>query len=199
MDNMNAVEELKYIKNVIDESKRNFIDNGLGYIIWGILVVLGFINTFASVKLSFSFPNTETWIVLISCGWIYMIYKEIKFKSKRKGMHTFAGKILRSLWFGTGITMTILGFIGAMSRAYNGISVIAITAAILAIPYLVTGVIYDFKVLKYSTIAWWAGSIYMFLYPSIYSILIMVLLMIFLQIVPGIYLYKKYKAQMQEN
>jgi len=52
MDNVKQAEiELSFIKKVIEDSKKITVDNGMGFILWGILGVAGIILTYADYYL----------------------------------------------------------------------------------------------------------------------------------------------------
>ena len=72
-------------------------------------------------------------------------------------------------------------------------------ASILGLAFYVSSTLYDSKLMKGISIAWWIGSIYMFVDPGIHTIIVMAALMFFLQLVPGIILYRKYKAERIQN
>jgi hypothetical protein len=105
-----------------------------------------------------------------------------------------------AVWISAGISMTILGFVGPFSAAYHGVYVSPILSAILGIAFFISGFLYDKKWVTYLSAGWWTGAIIMFIYPYLYTLLLMSCMMIAFQIIPGIIMYrdsKKLKGAVQ--
>lgn len=194
MDENKALEELKFIKKVIDESKRTIIDNGMGYIVWGILIVIGLLSTYLSIVNKSYFAYGYNWFIVIGIGWLYSFF-EVRREKKVLPVVTFSARIVGAVWFATGIVMTILGFVPTLTGAIHGVYVSPLMAVILGIPFYLTGVLYGIRFIKYLSIGWWAGGIVMFIYPGMYSLVLMAGMIIFFQVFPGIFLYRKFKNE----
>ena len=120
---------------------------------------------------------------------------ELKAKKKR-ATSTFAARILGSVWISCGVAMTILGFAGSLTNAYNGVFISPIISVVLGIGYLITGVIHGKKWVSLLSIGWWLGALLMFYLQNLETLLIMTGMMIFLQTIPGILLYKESKREL---
>lgn len=199
MDNQKVIDEIAFIKEIISESrKEKFLDNGIGYIFWGVLVTVGLLLTFFNHFFSYHYNDFWFWVPLITVGWVYNITTRIRKKKKKEvkssGSRAYIGGILGSVWISIGIAITILGFVGPISGAFSGNFISAIISAVLGVGYFISGNIYEMNSFKVFAIFWWIGSIVLFLVPGLYSILIMALMIICFQIVPGIIVFKKYKS-----
>lgn len=193
MEDFDKLDELRYIKKVMQDSKRIIAEDGFSLIFWGAIVTIGQLITFFvfyyRIFMEYYF---YVWPIIILVGWIFTFYYNQK-KYGRQKTYTFAGKILGAVWKSFGITATILGFIPLFAHAINGGAFInPIVATVLGSAYFITGYIYGKKWVSYLAYGWWIGAIFMFFYSTIYSILVMAFLMIFLQITPGIYLRIQY-------
>lgn len=194
MKELDAQEELAFIKKVMSDSRQILVDDGKGLIFWGILVTIGLIMTYLAALGKLMVLKGWLWPGLIAIGWIYTIVMEIRHERKRK-TKTFAGKILGSLWFSVGISATILGFVGTYTGAYHGVHISPLISVVLGIGYLLTGLLYGKKWLSLLSIGWWGGAIIMLFMQNVESLLIMISMMIFLQIVPGFILFKEFKNE----
>lgn len=192
MDSHEAIEELEFIKKVIDDTRKVIVDNGFGFIFWGIIIVIGLLSTFFSVLLEFRFDYAWNWVVVIGIGWIYSIYNGIKHGRTSK-VRTFSGKLLGAVWISSGIAMTILGFVGSFTEAYNGVYISPVLSTILGIAFFVSGFLYDKRWVTYISAGWWTGAIIMFIYPYLYTLLLMSGMMLVLQVIPGIIIYRDSK------
>jgi len=111
-----------------------------------------------------------------------------KRESKRRRVNTYAGNIIGSLWLASGIAMFIYGFIGIFTGAYNAVFISPIISTLLGVAYFTSGEIQRLKWLRNISFGWWAGAIYLFIFPGIHSVLIFAIMLIGFQIVPGIIL-----------
>ncbi len=192
MDDSQVKEDLAYLRRVIEDSRRVVIDNGMHLLLWGILVVVGMILTYAYVHFGLNFPEAWMWILLIGAGWLLSIWIGWV-KAKKTGAGTFLERVMRSLWIGLGITMTISGFLGPATRVIPSLSVIPLLSFLLATGFLVTSVIQQEHLLRYAAIGWWIGGLISMFWPGDYTILLFAGMMIAFQIIPGLYLYRKWK------
>jgi hypothetical protein len=195
MTDINAQQELAFIKKVMADSRQIIIDDGKGFIFWGILIAFGLFFTYLSIVGKWEFSLVWFWPALIAVGWIVTIVIEIR-SEKKRSTKTYAGKIMGSLWIGCGVAMTILGFIGGITDAYHSVFISPILAVVLGIGYLVSGVLQGKTWVSMLSIGWWAGAILMFYLQNLETLLIMVAMMILFQTIPGILIYKASKKEL---
>ena len=194
MDEQKALEELSYIKQIMQDSRKTVVDNGIGYITWGIIIVMGLMSSYFMIVNKIKNNYELNWIILIGIGWIFSFVsarKDRKYKST-----TMAGKILAGIWFSSGIAMTIVGFIGPVSGGIKGVFVSAVISIILGVAYFVSGIVYGSRWITLLSIGWWAGAILMLFWPGMQVFWIMSLMMIFFQIIPGLFLYQQAKKEL---
>jgi len=194
MQEKKLYEDLQYIKQIINDSRNLVVENGIGFIIWGILIVIGLLYTYFDFLLKAQLHNNIAWVVLISGGWILSFISAYK-KREHSNVTTFAGKLLSSVWISAGIAMTILGFIGSASGAYKGVYISPILSTILGIAFFISAQVYKNKIMTLLAPLWWLGAIYMFFFPGLETLLIMAFMMLLMQVVPGIIFYRKYRAE----
>lgn len=193
MEENQVINELQFIKKVIDDSKRTLIDNGMGYIIWGVIVFLGMITDYVQVSLYGYANSLYRWLFLVGAGWLWTFVYYSKFKPA-KATKTFAGKLMGYLWLSAGICMTIIGFVATLSGMIRGLAVSPLISVILGMTYFMTGALFDSKLFKLLSLGWWTGAIVMMLFPGLHNVLIMAMMMLVFQIIPGIVMYKKSKS-----
>jgi hypothetical protein len=195
MDEKTALEEIAYIKKIIDDSRKTIIYNGREFIFWGILVSIGMVFTYFG-EILHKYTNIFLfWFILIAIGWLYAGYNAYVDKKKAKKA-TFSNKIIGAVWLTFGITSSMIGFVGTYSHGINPDYLNAIFASLLAAQYYITGIIVNYKLFKNLSFFWWLGSAIMFLFPGNYVFLLMAAMMICFQVIPGIIIYRKYKKEM---
>jgi hypothetical protein len=196
-DQNKAMDELLFIKKVIEDSRKIVVDNGMGFIVWGILITVGMLFGYIKFLLNLHFDYIWAWVVIIAAGWAFSFFKYYKKTSCK--VETFAGRITGTLWFSFGISMSIVGFGGYFTGAVRGEYISSMMAVMLGAAYYISSVLYGWKWFKSVGILWWCGGIVMFNIAGMEQFLIMSGLMIFGQVIPGIIIYRKYKSQFEET
>lgn len=192
------MENLLYMKQIINESRNIVVRRGVEFIIWGVIIVIGLVYTYIDILFKGKFYNLFAWIILVAGGWGYSIWCWYKNKDRQKA-YTFSGRLMGMVWVSSGITMTILGFIGPLAKAYSSFFISPIIATVLGTAFLVSSLIYNNTLMMKIAPLWWFGAVYMFFFPNKESLLIMALMMLFLQVLPGVILQKKYKTEVEVN
>lgn len=197
MDTKQAELEISQIKKIMEETRSILIDDGLGFIVWGLLISTGLLLTYSSV-LGFT-PWTLSniaWFVLIGAGWVFTIF-QVRKERKQKQAVTFAGKVAGAIWGSAGITMTIIGFVGSYSGMIKGYGICPLMACVLAGSFFVSGVIHNQKMFRFLGFGWWGGAIIMFFWYSPHTLLLFALMMLFMQVLPGVLMYLKWKKEIK--
>jgi hypothetical protein len=194
MTDKNAIDELVFIKKVIEDSKKSVLENGVGYIFWGVLVFFGLMSVYLKFVYNLPYNPNWVWFILIGFGWAYTIISNVK-KDRKTGVKTYAGQMLMSVWIGAGICMTIIGFISTASGMIHGMAISPLLATVLGMAYFISGMIYNSKWVKLLSAGWWLGGIGMFFIANINQILVMASMMLFLQVIPGFIFYFNSKKE----
>jgi hypothetical protein len=190
-----AAQELAFLKKIITDSRRSVVDNGMTWIVWGVLVTIGVGAIYVELLTEQFEWSGWVWLVAITTGIAYSIMhgrREVK-----RPVQPFADRLIGRLWAALGISMMIVAFAGSLSRSIAPMSISPLMACFLAVSYHVTGMVYDLKWFRNLSFGWWAGAIVMFMWDSVHILGLYCLMMIALQIVPGIILYKRWKEQTQ--
>ncbi len=206
-DNSNITKaelEIEFIKKIIQESREKTVDVSMLGFIWGVIVILGLMNTYFMALFGIGINVGYFWLAIIISGWIITIL-DAKINVRHKNVDTFAVRIQNSVWAACGISMTIIYIVAAFqfetpksdlvpySYIINSMAINPIIAMILGIAYFVTGKINDDKIVVLFSYLWWIGSISMFYMKSYHTFLIFAIMMLFLQVIPMIINYRKYK------
>ena len=206
MDQIDAQQELAFIRKVILDSRRVAVDNGLDYIVWGLLVSLGMFATILLERLNVrGTAYLVLWIAVMGGGWVFSLVRHMRERSVER-VRTMAGTILNTLWLGCGIVIMMLIFVGGPLMKADPSPAIA---AVLGIGFLVSGVLLDFVYFKVSAVCWWLGSAAMFCLNSPWAkamnlyalsdIMLFGIMMILFQVVPGVILYRRWRKEVSEN
>jgi hypothetical protein len=195
MNRAQAHEELAFIKKVMEDSQRTILDNGKQYILWSILVLAGIGIKYSLDGLGSTLNPAWLWIPLLAVGWLLSFLLKRKTYSETR-VKTFAQRTLEAVWMGWGLAIPILTLVGYFSGAIESWAISPVVATLFGSACFTTGLITSNAWLRITAIFWWGGAIFMFLVPSEYSIALLAGMFIFLQMVPGIVLYRKWKANL---
>lgn len=188
--------ELAVIKQIMEDTRKINVNNGIHYIFWGILVAVCLIANYVLVLNGISMNYVGyLWLIAMTAGAVIDGFIG-KYQTKINSVNTFAGKLLSSVWFASGISMFIFGFVGVFAKAYNPIYICPIISTSLGISYFVSGAIQQIKWFKYISLGWWLGSILLFVFPSIHTLLIFAFMLIVFQVIPGIIIRNKSKSEL---
>ena len=194
MESRQAESELSVIKKIMEDSRRINIDNGIHYIFWGVLITVALIINY--IMLLTKTPGNYIglmWFILMILGAIIDVFIGRR-QSVKSPVQTFTSRILGSLWLASGISMFMFGFLGTVTKAYNPVFICPIIATSLGISYFTSGAIQQINWLKNIAFGWWIGAAVLFIFPSIHTLLIFAVMMVSFQLIPGIILNRKSKA-----
>jgi hypothetical protein len=197
LSTIKAEEEISVIKKIMEDSKKAIVDNGWHYIYWGSIVTAALITNYLMVVYNISMNSQGMlWFISMTSAAILEGIIERK-REKHAKVKTFAGRLLNTLWSGSGICMFILGFAGTLSGAYNAIMIFPLISIILGSAYLISGVIQQVKLLSALCFFWWAGAVVLILMPGIHSMLIFAAMIVCFQIIPGLVMFAKSKRELK--
>ncbi|HAP36082.1 MAG TPA: hypothetical protein DCQ28_09125 [Bacteroidetes bacterium] len=194
MEEIEARDELVFIKKVIEDSRRMIVYDGNDFIVWGILVAVGMIAMYVNIVFQYYLSPLLLWGILIGMGWVYSLIRGFVVH-RRSHERTFAGKVISSVWLSCGIVMTLIGFALPALGVIKGWEIMPLIALVTGIAYYITSIVITEKWVRYSAYGWWIGALLIAAFPGKYIFLIYAGMMVCFQIVPGIVLQRHYKNQ----
>jgi len=198
MKNQQALEEIAFIKQVIADSQRVFIENGHQYILWSSLAILGILFKYINEGLNLGISNLWIWVPILLLGWVLSLllkkHTYLKIRSK-----TFAQKIFETTWTALLISIIILALVGFYTKSIQTYAVSAVIATMFGCGYYISGTLTDSKWMKGSSLAWWIFAVLMFLFPGKLSVAFLGLMLIFFQLIPGIILSRNWRKKLGEQ
>ncbi len=193
MDQQNAIEEIALIRRVIDESRRFTLDNGKYYLLWGVLITVAIFAQYALILTNNAgISELWLWVVTVGIGWLISTVLGMR-EASRHASWPIGAKLIALIWVSTGVVMTIIGFVGPVSGGLHSWAICPALAAVMGGSYTISSLIYRLRWVAFVGIAWWIGSLVMFLVKGINTLPIFGSMMILFQIVPGIVFYKSWK------
>ncbi len=191
--------ELSFIKKVIEDSRRVTIDNGIGFIVWGILGLLGIILAYINYYMHTGISSLYIWLGVFGIGLVHLFYTLYK-ERKREKVKTFAGIILGAVWVSCILATVFIMFIPLFVGDFPGKVTLSSTIFMIGVGYYISSYILNNKFIKYNSYIWWlTGFLNLILVFPHSQMVYLAMLLLFFQVIPGMMLYKKWKKEINNT
>jgi hypothetical protein len=188
-EQLSKEKSLQIIQQMINQAKTNITDNGLGWLLWGSMIILASVSTFVFIQIDARD---------IYLGWnIFGIFTIVMlsydmFKPKRKTVRTYISDLLRLV--DIGFVACLFTIIFSINVAVDPNSGFGFFLMIFAFLMLIKGGAVKSKALMTGAAVNWAGAIAMFLNKDFkYDMLIMAAAVLIGYIIPGFLLWQQYR------
>lgn len=180
---------LEIIQQMITQAKSNITDNGLGWLLWGTMIILASLSTWFFI---------QTGSGNIFLGWnvfgiftIVMLTWDI-FKPKQKKVRTYVDDLLRLV--DIGFTICLFTVIFSINVAVTANAGFGFFLMIFAFLMLIKGGAIKSRSLMIGAAVNWIGAIAMFINKEFkYDMLIMAGAVLIGYIIPGLLLWLQYR------
>jgi len=196
MTQENIEQDLQYIKQALENNRKMFADNGIFYILWGAMAVSGTVISYLLIHLDLFHINPYFWLGYISLFFVIQQFIDKKHGPKQHVV-TFAWKLFGAVWIVCGVTISLLSIMVFTTNLIPVTVFLGVISGIFGIAYYLSGIINDIKFLKKLTYAWWLGMIILISWEHLFDLYYIAMFfageLLFLQVIPGIIIYKKWK------
>src|SRR5438045_2215525 len=149
--------DLAVIRQAIDDGRR-FAAGGGGYmILWGGVIGLAQLATYATVRGRLGLDPQVLWAVCIPLAWaatLFLVRRELRTRQ----VMTLAGRVLTMTWFGCGITLTVLYVATVLTGGFQPGWFLAITAGAMGIGFFATSYLCAYRWMRGVAVIWWLGE-----------------------------------------
>ena len=193
-------ESLKLINDMIGKVKNNINENGISPILWGSVIVICSLVTYATIKNWFHLPFNIWLLILVAL--IPQIFLTVKEDKERK-VTTYEDAALDYTWMVFGIGIGLLSFI--QYAVFKHINTADVAKAVhyseyssayfllwYGFPGIITGAIKKFKAMLFGSIFCWVAACLVLFTPVDIDMLLMAASAAFAWLIPGILLRKLY-------
>jgi hypothetical protein len=194
MDEQQARDEIRLIKEMVEKTRKATAQSGTLFIFWGFLVIAAVVVTYVLAyfhKFHWIWANWIAWAVI---GWGYSALYGIRQERTRK-TRTYAQMAVQHLSIACGTAYLLAAFVFPPLKVYSYNAISILVAFISGILVFVMGGIYEWSLLKWCGLLWWLGAVGMIFVPGDYRTLCFIPLIIFGYLVPGFILRSKYKRE----
>lgn len=188
-DQLTEQESLKLISEMISKAKGSYVTKGIASIVWGILIVVCSLLTWAQVQFRFSL-GFDVWLLVLGA-----VIPQVFFSIKEKRQKNYVGhdeQSMRYLWATFGICIFILSF---YNMHFGDEHSTTLYMMLYGIPTFITGGIFRFRPMIYGGLICWILSVASVFTPFSVDMLFMAACGLFAWLIPGIILWRKYLVQ----
>ena len=192
-ESFNEKQSLELITGMINKAKNKFSESGTLYLVWGLAVL--FCSTTQFILLHF-FHYKRSYYVWLLLLFVY-IYQAIFLVKKKKcqQVKTYTDEILGYVWVCFVLCINVMIFILIYSRKFE--LIYSAILVVYAIPTFLSGAILKVRALIIGGICCWVLACVSVFVPYNYHLLLISLAVFVAWIIPGLYLRRKYIAQMK--
>lgn len=192
MDQQSAIEEIAHIRRVIDESRQFTFDNGKYYLTWGALTTAAIFAEYAAILTGKESLSVWIWVGAVGIGSLLSVIMAMR-EPSRLGGWPVGAKFIALIWGSSGVSMTIIGFVGPFTGALHSWAICPAVATVVDGAFAMSSLVYRLKWVLMVGIAWWVGALAMFAVRGIATLPMYGVMMILFGIIPGLVFYRNSK------
>ena len=113
MEENNIQEDVQYIKRMIENNQRTLVDNGLSYIINGLIVAIGIPLTILMGYNGFGNYIPYVWLLLIAVMISANLIANKKIEKKNR-VKTFGSELFAAVWGACGLSIIVIFILSAV-------------------------------------------------------------------------------------
>lgn len=193
MDEQQARDDIKYIREMLDRTRRSTADSGDLFIFWGVWIILALVGHYI---LSFTRLHHWIWVnwaAFTFSGWAFTIFHQVR-RGRRERILTFAQESVAYLSFACGIAFALAAFALPALKVYS-YNVIPIIISLISGVFLFgLGGLLRARLMLWAGVAWWLGAVVLTFVPDNWRGLGIVPLLMVGYLVPGLAFRAKFRS-----
>lgn len=185
-----AQEDLALIRRLMEDGRREVVDRGKHFIIWGVVPAVGAALTYAYVSGAGVPDPVWVWAGLLVVGWVASLVVGWR-DSRTARVQTLARRLLSGVWVSMAVSLTVIGLAGMFGSVLNYRALPGVLSVVMAAPVLVTMLLTGERWLGLVATGWWVGGAVMLFVPGGYTLLLLAAMSLALLALPGFVLNAK--------
>lgn len=208
---MNEQESLRIIRQMINKAKNSFHDTGIGPILWGSVIAICSLVTWASIHYHFTLPF-DIWLLTLVA-----IIPQIVITTREKKMRrakSYDDSAIDYIWLAFGVSIFLLThinivFINKLAEIFTeyqaafgkrpNFNLSSFSSSLMLLlygfPTVVTGAIMKFKPMLWGGIAGWLCCVISVYTHMQIDMLLTAFAAVVMWLVPGLILWRKYQRK----
>ncbi len=191
---IDARQELKIVAEMIQKTQQTVADRGAFFLLWGVLVSLACLITFALNEYGRESLIWLPWATFMPIGGIVSMVLKRRY-SKRARHSSYVEHAYDSVWLACGLAFFIMIFANTITMSFPPESVYPFISLIAGIGLFASGRIMEWTSLWVGALFLWGGGVTMMLVPFHYHPLIMSVALVPGYLIPGYLLMQHFRGQ----
>ncbi len=185
MDEQQAREDIKLIRDMLERTRRASAESGALFIFWGVWLILGLAGQYTLLFLQRYDWIWVNWAFFGLTGWIVSAVYSIR-RGRKARMRTYAQSATAFVSIGCSIGFLLTAFVFPLLHIYPYAAIPVNIALISGIMQFVQGGIFRWPLLWAAGILWWVGAVVMAFVPGEWRGIVLIPLMVLGYLVPGL-------------
>jgi hypothetical protein len=193
MTQHDAAQDLAYIRQVMEQSRRYTAAQGIFFVIWGVAVSFALLLTWLQILGHISGNNLLIWGVVMVAAWGLTIY--CAWQQDRSSATPYHAQLIGMNWTAVGVAMGLAFFVGVPTATLSLQAIPGLSALFVGVGILNTGHLSSIRWLAVVGVVWLLCGALMLAWPGVHNILATAVLLFAGQIVPGLILMREERAR----
>jgi len=193
MTQQNALEDLAYIRQVMEQTRRYTAAKGVFFVIWGVAVSVSLVLTWLQVTGGVGGNQWAIWIPTTLVAWGLTLY--FAWRQQRESAVPHHAHLIGMNWTAIGIAMMFMFFVGVARGTIGYPAINGLAALLVGIGIFNTGHLSGIRWLAGVGVAWLVCGALMLAWPGLHTLLLMAFLLVIGQIVPGLILMREERVR----
>jgi hypothetical protein len=183
------MDDIKFIKQIMAESRKVILENGMSYILWGILIPVG---TAASYILGY-FNRSQyigyLWMGISLTGWLLQFIIAIK-KHRKEKIKSRLARLYGLIYLGMGILFVVITILYVFFQLLSLTILMFLLCLLLAFAYYISAIFNGFTWLYFMSAGWLVCGMTIPFLPELWGPAVISFLIILFSLIPGIWMQK---------
>ncbi len=198
MNETQVREEIRFIQDMIEQTRKITAGSWMYFLIWGFAAILGIAGMYVLVSLEMYSLIWLNWVGFMSIGLVFtMVF--CRKQERLQGARTYSQVATAHLGFACGMGFALVGFIFPMLKLYTWDVIPVLIALVAGIFVFSLGGVYDWGLLRWCGVIWWLGAVGMAFIHANYRSLMFVPLILIGYIMPALVLRSMYRKQSDQD
>jgi hypothetical protein len=198
MTQKDITNELTIIKNMIEKTRRETIESGTLFIAIGVQWVLFGLGFYFLGRFQLGHLIWPAMMVGLVLTLVISVILG-KHQEKLVKVKSYSKVLYANVWLSVGATGILVGFLFPWLHVYDFELVPIIIWPVLGIGFYMTGVIFELRLIQWTSLIWWIAAIAMAFMPGMARFYLTMGSMLLGYILPGFILNHQYKKRSQEQ
>jgi len=196
-DREKAAGDLKVVRTIMESCAKRQQNDGIYFIIWGLLIPLATGCNYLLVYLEkWNFFGPLWAVVMLTGGSLSFL---VSLRRKRRGSVTHGARVQSALWLGCCFSIVLLMAASFLSGDVKINIIMMFVAFLMANTVFISGMLSGTGILKLLSSLWWAAGIICAILPEYDAPIVLGGATFVLSFIPGLILDRRYRASLKTD